>query len=1397
MLVLPGSQALSAFKAKALLQRLQAAVPAVQSVSTRAVHFVQPKASLGKSELEAFLSNPDTTERKILNAMFTSPTASAAAQSTDGDLALEHLLVQGNSHAGQSTEKGYNFFIVVPRIGTISPWSSKATNIAQMCNLDRHVERLERGQAYLIHTKDNKPMTQQEFKAISALVHDRMTQDVLNIVPEEKVIFKQGEPAPLTTVKLIDETEERNPRIARERLVAANKELGLALAEDEIDYLVAAFIGSSKLSSDTCLARNPTDVELFMFAQVNSEHCRHKIFGADWTIDGDKKPHSLFGMIKNTHKLHPEHTLSAYSDNAAVLQGHKAYRFAPLADDQYTYTQFEEEVHTVVKVETHNHPTAVSPFPGASTGSGGEIRDEGATGIGSKPKAGLTGFTVSNLLIPGYVQPWESDVGKPAHVSSALEIMVEGPLGGAAFNNEFGRPAITGYFRTYLESVPTESGDKEIRGFHKPIMIAGGLGTIRPQHVLKQKIQPGAHLIVLGGPCMLIGLGGGAASSMASGDSSAALDFASVQRENPEMERRCQQVIDACTALGAQNPIQSIHDVGAGGLSNALPEIVHDCDLGAVIELRDINNDDPSMSPMEIWCNESQERYVLAIGPENIEQFKAICERERCPFALAGRATAEERLVLKDRLFGTTPIDLPMSTLFGKPPKMSRTTSTLSPALEPLDSSLKTYLPHLKQESELVTEATHRILRLPTVASKSFLITIGDRTITGMVARDQFVGPWQVPVADVAVTATSLGVSTGEAMAMGERPPIALISAAASARMAVGECLTNMAAANIPSLGQIRMSANWMAAPDHPGEGARLYEAVQAIGLELCPSLGISIPVGKDSMSMKMKWNDPDNLGEQVQVTAPLALNITGFGPVTDVHKTLTPQLRIDVADTSLVLIDLAQGKQRLGGSALAQVFKQLGNEVPDVESADLIKSFFQAIQAVRQQQDLVLAYHDRSDGGLMATLLEMAFAGHVGFKVDLSNITDDVVAGLFNEELGAVVQVATAELEAFKTVFGEHGFPKESLVVLGTVNNAGEDSIVISHKGTSVFEGDRVVLQRIWSETSFHIQSIRDNSDCAQQEFDGLLDARDPGLSYKLTFNPAQQILDKALLAATPRPKVAILREQGVNGQIEMAYAFHVAGFQAVDVHMSDILNGKVTLKDFKGIAACGGFSYGDVLGAGSGWAKSILLHEHTRNEFYDFLTVRQDTFALGVCNGCQFLSQMREVIPGAEHWPYFKRNQSEQFEARFSMVELIDNDEEEAKKNTTEGALTKTVPSIFFDGMRGSQFPIAVAHGEGRAEFVSEADKEALIRSGLVAVAYVDNYGKRTEEYPLNPNGSPLGITGVQTPNGRVLALMPHPERVVMREANSWYPEAQGRQWGEFGPWLRMFQNARKWVN
>ncbi|KAF8939448.1 hypothetical protein BGZ58_009724 [Dissophora ornata] len=1388
MLVLPGSQALSPFKAHALLQQVQATVSSVQSVSTLAVHFVQPKADLDQATLAEFLTNGSTPERRILNTMFSSP----SSVHVEEDQELIKLISQHHSHSKTATtattEEGLNFFIVLPRVGTISPWSSKATNIAQMCNLERHVQRVERGQAYLIRTKDGKQLSETEFRAIAALVYDRMTQDVLNIIPDDKVIFKQGAPGPLKTVQLMGSDEERNPRDARERLITANKELGLALAEDEIDYLVAAFIGSSKLSSDSCLARNPTDVELFMFAQVNSEHCRHKIFGADWTIDGEKKPNSLFGMIKNTHQLHPQYTLSAYSDNAAVLQGPKGTRFAPLADDNNAYNLFEEEVHTVVKVETHNHPTAVSPFPGAATGSGGEIRDEGATGIGSKPKAGLTGFTVSNLLIPGHVQPWETDYGKPSHVASALDIMIQGPLGGAAFNNEFGRPAITGYFRTFLESVPSTNGKDEIRGFHKPIMLAGGLGTIRPQHVHKNKIQPGAHLVVLGGPCMLIGLGGGAASSMTSGESSAALDFASVQRENPEMQRRCQQVIDTCTALGQKNIIQSIHDVGAGGLCNALPEIVHDCNLGAAIELRNINNDDPSMSPMEIWCNESQERYVLAIGPENIEQFKAICERERCPYALAGVATAEEKLVLTDSLLGTTPIDLPMSTLFGKPPKMSRTTTTVVPTRHAFDSSLKSYLPSLTQAAELVTDAARRVLRLPAVASKSFLITIGDRTITGLVARDQFVGPWQVPVADVAVTATSLGVSVGEAMAMGERPPIALISAAASARMAVGECITNMAAANIPSLGQIRMSANWMAAPDHEGEGSRLYEAVQAIGLDLCPALGISIPVGKDSMSMKMKWKQD---GEQIEVTAPLALNITGFGPVADVHKTFTPELITDVKEnTVLVLIDLADGKERLGGSAIAQVYKQIGDEVPDVESAEVVKAFFQAIQAVREHGDLVLAYHDRSDGGLFATIAEMCFAGHVGAKVDLSAVTQDVVASLFNEELGAVVQVRESQVEKLKAVFGEHGFPVEALKVVGTVNAKGDDSFVVSHQGVNVLDSSRVELQRIWTETSYHIQSIRDNSECAQQEFDGLLEAQDPGLSYQLTFNPAEEALSAEDLALTPanRPKVAILREQGVNGQIEMAYAFHAAGFTAVDVHMSDILSGKVTLKDFKGIAACGGFSYGDVLGAGAGWAKSILLHERARNEFYDFLTVRQDTFALGVCNGCQFLSQMRELIPGAEHWPYFKRNQSEQFEARFSMIEL---------ENNAGASSSSTVPSIFFEDMRGSKFPIAVAHGEGRAEFVNPTDLEVLKAAGLVAASFVDHHGKKTEQYPLNPNGSPEGITAVQTPNGRVLAMMPHPERVTSREANSWYPRVEGEQWGENGPWLRMFKNARKWVS
>jgi phosphoribosylformylglycinamidine synthase len=1021
------------------------------------------------------------------------------------------------------------------------------------------------------------------------------------------------------------------------------------------------------------------------------------------------------------------------------------------------------------KVETHNHPTAVSPFPGAATGSGGEIRDEGAVGQGSKPKAGLVGFTVSNLLIPDNVQPWETDFGKPGHVASALDIMIEAPLGGAAFNNEFGRPALTGYFRTFAETVPVTADHSEVRGYHKPIMIAGGVGTVRPNHVFKKPISPGAHLVVLGGPGMLIGLGGGAASSMASGQSSADLDFASVQRDNPEMERRVQQVIDACTALDQDTPIQSIHDVGAGGLSNALPEIVHDSDLGADIDLRKVPCDDASMSPMAIWCNESQERYVLAISPDRLALFEAFCARERCPYAVVGTATADKRLVVRDPLLNNTPIDLPMPVLFGKPPKMSRKTVTEKPFRKPFDTTLESYLPG---QYDVLSEAASRVLQLPSVASKSFLVTIGDRSITAMVARDQFVGPWQVPVADVAVTTSSLGldVITGEAMAMGERTPIALLSQAASARMAVGESLTNLAAAHVPDIKNVIMSANWMCAADHAGEGAGLYDAVQAIGLDLCPKLGIAIPVGKDSMSMKMKWKEGEAAHE---VTAPLSLVITAFGTVINNHTTFTPQLK-NKADTKLVLIDLANGKQRMGGSALAQVFKEIGSEAPDVEDATLLRDFFNAMQKAKEgDHPIVLAYHDKSDGGLFTTVVEMCFAGHVGATVNIDGLGGDAVSCLYNEELGAVVQVESARLEEFTRLMSQAGIPESALHTIGSVTEHDEkDNITFTQGEQTIYSASRIDLFRAWSKTSYLMQSLRDNAECAQQEYDAVLDAADPGLQYNLTFDPADDIT----ASLSGRPKVAILRDQGVNGQIEMAYSFHLAGFEAVDVHMTDIISGKVTLADFVGIAACGGFSYGDVLGAGAGWARSILLHEHARAEFSSFF-LRENTFALGVCNGCQFLSQLTELIPGAENWPKFVRNESEQFEGRTTLVKI-----------------DQSTPSIFYKGMEGSVLPIAVAHGEGRAVFSSEAKKEAFIGQGLTSTNYVDNYGATTQRYPFNPNGSPHAIAAITTPNGRVMAMMPHPERVVLKESNSWYPEEQS--WGQVGPWLRMFRNAREWV-
>ncbi|MDH5630330.1 MAG: phosphoribosylformylglycinamidine synthase, partial [Gammaproteobacteria bacterium] len=1131
----------------------------------------------------------------------------------------------------------------------------------------------------------------------------------------------------------------------REALVVANSSLGLALADDEIDYLVERFIE---------LNRNPSDVELMMFAQANSEHCRHKIFNASWTIDGEDKPNSLFKMIKNTYQQNSEGVLSAYKDNAAVMQGFEQQRLWP--DSQtHEYAFHQEPVHILMKVETHNHPTAISPFPGAATGSGGEIRDEGATGRGGKPKAGLTGFSVSNLKIPNLIQPWEIDNGKPDRIVSALDIMIDGPLGGAAFNNEFGRPNLCGYFRSYEQSVSFDFGQR-ISGYHKPIMIAGGLGNIREKDVEKSEIKPGYHVIVLGGPAMLIGLGGGAASSMASGSSDENLDFASVQRDNPEMERRCQEVIDCCWSM-ENNPIAFIHDIGAGGLSNAVPELVYDGGRGGQFELRRVPNDEPGMSPVEIWCNESQERYVMAVSPENLDTFKAICERERCPFAVLGEATEAEHLTLNDEHFDNQPVDLPMDVLFGKAPKMHRDVKSAQVERQPVSVSAS------------IDEAVNRVLSLPTVADKTFLITIGDRTVGGLSHRDQMVGPWQIPVADCAVTATSLKATTGEAMSMGERTPIANLNYAASARMAVGEAITNITSAAIDSIRDIRLSANWMAACGTPGEDAGLYEAVEAVGMDLCPKLGITIPVGKDSMSMNTVWQSEDDEQESVQkaVTAPLSLIISAFAPVTDLRRSLTPQLLSGV-DDQLILIDLGQGKNRLGATALAQVFNQVGDETADVESANQLKAFFDTIQKLNRE-DLLLAYHDRSDGGLLATLVEMAFAGHCGLNVDLSSLANQPMPVLFNEELGAVIQIKKQDSEKVLAQLQKAGL-SEFTHIIGSSNT--ELSISINYGNENWLSRDLMDLRAIWSETTYQMQAMRDNPDCALEEKQARLDAKNPGIVPHLTFDPSEDVAVDFLSVAN-KPKVAILREQGVNSHLEMAAAFIKSGFNAIDVHMSDLMAGRANLNDFVGLVACGGFSYGDVLGAGEGWAKSILFNETLKADFKAFFE-REETFTLGICNGCQMLSNLREIIPGSDHWPHFVKNRSEQFEARFSMVEVL------------------PTPSIFFKDMIGSRIPIAVSHGEGRAEFVSEQAADDCNKSGLVTAHFIDNYGKVANQYPANPNGSLHGITGLTTTDGRVTIMMPHPERVARSLQNSYAPKA----WGEDGPWTRMFRNARVWV-
>jgi phosphoribosylformylglycinamidine synthase len=1297
MLILRGAPALSAFRHGKLLEQLIGKVAAVTGVYAEFAHFVEVEGSLSAEEEQI----------------------------------LARLLRYGPSVPVQ--EPSGSLLLCIPRFGTISPWSSKATDIAHNCGLDK-VRRLERGIAYYLGGE----LSDSDLQSAAGLLHDRMTQTVLRQLEDAARLFSHATPRPLTAVDILG--------AGRAALEAANLALGLALAEDEIDYLLHAFQG---------LKRNPHDIELMMFAQANSEHCRHKIFNASWDIDGQAQDKSLFGMIKNTYQMHSENVLSAYKDNASVIVGHSAGRFFPNPHNRQ-YTTVQEPVHILMKVETHNHPTAISPFSGASTGSGGEIRDEGATGRGAKPKAGLTGFSVSNLNIPGFSQPWEQPYGKPERIVTPLDIMIEGPLGGAAFNNEFGRPALAGYFRTFEQTIQTPRGE-EVRGYHKPIMLAGGMGNIREGHVRKGEIRVGAQLIVLGGPAMLIGLGGGAASSVATGASSADLDFASVQRENPEMERRCQEVIDRCWQLGENNPIAFIHDVGAGGISNAFPELVSDGGRGGRFELRNVPNDEPGMAPHEIWSNESQERYVLAVDVEDFERFRAICERERCPFAVVGEATEEQRLTVTDKHFDNTPVDMPLEVLLGKPPRMHRAVTreaSLGDAFDPraLD----------------INEAVGRVLGHPAVASKSFLITIGDRSITGMVARDQMVGPWQVPVADVAVTTTGFDVYTGEAMAVGERTPLALLDAPASGRMAIGETLTNMAAARIERLSDIKLSANWMAAAGHPGEDARLYDAVKAVGMHLCPELGLTIPVGKDSMSMKTQWRD--EAGEKA-VTAPLSLIATGFAPVSDVRKTLTPELRMDRGETDLILIDLGRGQNRMGASILAQVYGQLGRQAPDVDDAEDLKAFFAVIQGLNADGQL-LAYHDRSDGGVLVTALEMAFAGHCGLQLQLEGLVDspaELMAFLFNEELGALIQVRQDTTAEVLAQFSAAGLA-DCVAVIGQPLNGAEVHIHLGEQ--PMFSAQRRLLQRQWAETSYRIQRLRDNAECADQEYAALLEEDNPGLSVKLAFDVNEDIAAPYIKKGV-RPQVAVLREQGVNGQVEMAAAFDRAGFAAVDVHMSDILAGRIDLHAFKGLVACGGFSYGDVLGAGEGWAKSALFNNRARDAFQTFFA-RKDSFTLGVCNGCQMLSNLHELIPGSELWPHFVRNRSEQFEARVAMVQVQES------------------PSIFLQGMAGSRLPIAIAHGEGHAEFASEESLLETDLSASVALRFVDNHGKVTESYPANPNGSPRGITGLTTRDGRVTIMMPHPERVFRALQNSWYPQ----DWQEDAGWLRMFRNARVWV-
>jgi phosphoribosylformylglycinamidine synthase len=1297
LLVSAGGAALSGFRIAKLLARIAASEPAVTGLAARFVHFTA-------------LTRPLTDgEPLILQQLLTyGPRAGAASQDGDG----ERLLI-------------------VPRAGTISPWSSKATDIAHVCGLSA-VERIERGIEYRIAAR--APLGPERLAQIAPALLDRMTELALLDASQADRLFDHSAPQPPRRIALAG---------GRAALEAANSAMGLALSADEIDYLLASF---------RQLGRDPTDVELMMFAQANSEHCRHKIFNARWIIDGRERQESLFGMIRYTHASNPQGVLSAYRDNAAVIEGVEGLRYFP-DPRSGAYRASREPIDILMKVETHNHPTAISPFPGAATGSGGEIRDEGATGRGARPKAGLTGFSVSNLRIPGYERPWERPPAAPARIASALDIMLDGPIGAASFNNEFGRPAICGYFRTFELATPRDPVGR-VRGYHKPIMIAGGLGNIRRPHVEKAEIPVGAQLIVLGGPAMLIGLGGGAASSVGSGASSADLDFASVQRGNAEIQRRAQQTIDGCWALGEANPILLIHDVGAGGLSNAVPEAVAHSHRGARIDLRAIPSAEPGMSPLELWCNEAQERYVIIVTPQALATFTAIATRERCPCAVIGEIDGTGRLTVSDPLLGGEPVDMPLEVLLGKAPRMVR--DVCSAALQPLPLDLNRIELH---------EAIYRVLRLPAVADKTFLITIGDRTVGGMVSRDPLVGPWQVPVSDVAVTVADYRGHAGEAMSMGERTPVAVIDAPASGRLAVGEAITNILAADVPSLSRVRLSANWMAACGEPGEDAALYETVHAVAKELCPALGIAIPVGKDSLSMRTSWRDG---GVERSVVAPVSLIVSAFAPVDDARKTLTPALCTKQGPTGLWLIDLGAGRNRLGGSALAQVYGELGAEPPDLDDSQRLVCLTAALTELRQA-GLVLAYHDRSDGGLLATLLEMAFAGHCGLDIRLPAHGGSPAAQLFAEELGVVLQIAAADESKVHEILVRHG-----LADLAThVGVPLQELRVRIHVGAErLFDESWVDLRAAWSETSWRMRRLRDDPQCADEEYAAQTAATDPGLDVSLRFDPEEDIAAPYVSRGT-RPKLAILREQGVNSHTETAAAFEQAGFAPYDVHMTDIVAGRHRLAEFAGIVACGGFSYGDVLGAGEGWAKSILFNSALRDEFQRFFA-RPETFALGVCNGCQMFAALKSIIPGTAHWPRFVRNRCEQYESRFTLVEVLRS------------------PSVLLAGMEGSFLPIAVAHGEGHAEFESGAAAEDCVEDGLVGYRYVNHDRSVAAHYPSNPSGSPLGIAALSNQDGRVTITMPHPERSFRYIQNSWRP----RNAGEYSGWMRLFRNARRFV-